>query len=703
MDIVKESGTLSPMDKTIQVVGMTCASCVNHVEKALKSIEGVTDATVNLATEKARIVSIRELPNEVIQSAVEAAGYRAWIDTRLDPTVAARKEKNELIVAALLALPLMLMLDLPFVVELTLASIVQFWFGQRFYQGAFHALKNRVGNMDLLIALGTTAAYALSFFGPHPYFESSAMIIVLVRLGKYLELRAKMKTTQSLKALEALQPSTVRMKIGDQQFEMPIKGVSLGDLVVVLPGERVPLDGIIMEGESEIDESFLTGESQFQFKKTGDSITGGALNANGTLVIQVRALGSKTMLSKIIRLIEDAQTQKAPIQKLVDRVSAVFVPVVLAIALLTFLGYGLSHGFVEEAWLRAISVLVIACPCALGLATPTALMVGTGLAAKHGVLIRDTEALERVHRLSALALDKTGTLTEGKPKLVSIHSENQDQSLKIAIALQMGSEHPLAKAVLQEGESRAWTIKAAKNTSAIPGRGIQGEVEGMRYQLGSARLLQALNLSVTEFPESPEYTTAYLLSLESPMIMAMFQFEDAIKENASGLVKSLHRMGIEPVLMSGDANGVARKVADRLGIVQSHGSLLPEDKTRMIRELQSRGEVVAMLGDGINDAPALAAADVGIALSTGTDVAMQTAGMTLIGGDPMKVLDAIWISRKTYSKIRQNLMWAFIYNVIGIPLAAFGLLNPMIAGAAMAFSSVSVVTNSLCLARGRNH
>jgi Cu+-exporting ATPase len=690
------------MDKTIQVVGMTCASCVNHVEKALKSIDGVIDATVNLATEKARIRSLREIPNEVIQSAVEAAGYQALIDIRLDPAVAAQKEKKNLIIASIMAMPLMLMLHLPFAMELVLASVIQFWFGRRFYLGAFHALKNRMGNMDLLIALGTSSAFGLSFFSPHPYFESSAMIIVLVRLGKYLELRAKMKTTQNLKALEALQPSTVRMKIGDQQFEMPIKGVSLGDQVVVLPGERVPLDGIVIEGESEIDESFLTGESRLQYKKSGDSISGGSLNANGTLVIQVRALGSQTLLSKIIRLIEDAQTQKAPIQKLVDRVSAVFVPVVLVIALVTFLIYGFQHGFGDEAWLRAISVLVIACPCALGLATPTALMVGTGLAAKHGVLIRDTESLERVHRLSALALDKTGTLTECKPRLVSIVTDDQDQALQVAIALQLGSEHPLAKAILKEGESRAWKIKPAKNITAIPGRGIQGEVDGIRYQMGSARLLRALNLSSSTHPESPEYTTAYLLSIDPPMVKAIFQFEDAIKAGAPELVQKLIHMGVKPVLMSGDGEVVARKVADRLGIHQSQGNLLPEDKARLIRELQSKGDVVAMLGDGINDAPALAAADVGIALSTGTDVAMQTAGMTLIGGDPMKVLDAIWISKKTYSKIRQNLMWAFAYNVIGIPLAAFGLLNPMIAGAAMAFSSVSVVANSLWLARERN-
>jgi Cu+-exporting ATPase len=686
---------MAQFEKTFQVVGMTCASCVSHVEKALLKIQGVSEATVNLATERARVFSDHEISNESILSAVEGAGYRAWIEMRMDPAVAAKEEKRDLILAGILALPLMLMLQLPFAVELILASIVQFWFGRKFYLGAFHALKNRVGNMDLLIVLGTTSAFVLSFFVPHSYFESSAMIIVLVRLGKYLELRAKMKTTQNLKALEELQPSMVRMKIGDQVFEMPIKGVNVGDQVVVLPGERIPLDGVVIDGESELDESFITGESQLIFKKAGDSVTGGSLNALGALTIKVRALGADTLLSKIIRLIEDTQDQKAPIQKLVDRVSAVFVPAVLVIACVTFFINGLG----EEAWLRAISVLVIACPCALGLATPTALMVGTGLAAKNGILIRDTEALERVHSLTALALDKTGTITEGKPMLMEVIADDSDSAMKIALALQAGSEHPLAKAVFRAGLEKGFKVQPAKELSAIPGKGIQGTVDGVRYQMGSSRLLEAIGLGVPA--ESHEFTTSYLVSLEPPVVKAVFRYEDEVKKTAQGFVDSLKKIGIKPILLTGDRTVVAKKVSERIHIADYRGDLLPEDKTTVIREFQSKGEVVAMLGDGINDAPALAVADVGIALSTGTDVAMQTAGMTLIGADPMKALDAIVISKRTYSKIRQNLMWAFIYNIIGIPLAALGVLNPMIAGAAMALSSVSVVTNSLLLARGR--
>ncbi len=688
---------MAKFEKSFQVVGMTCASCVNHVEKALAALQGVTSAVVNLATERARIESIYEISNETITSAVEEAGYKALIDSRLDPVIAALKERNELIVSALIALPLMLMLHLPFVLELFLASIVQFWFGKRFYRGAYHALKNRMGNMDLLISLGTSSAFLLSFFASHSYFESSAMIIVLVRLGKFLELRAKMKTSQSLKQLEELKPSMVRMKLGDQVFEMPIKGVNVGDLVLVLPGERVPLDGIVVDGESEIDESFLTGESHLQLKSIGDSVVGGALNTLGALTIKVRALGADTMLSKIIRLIENAQDKKAPIQKLVDQVSAVFVPVVLGIALLTLFVFGFNHGFTDEAWLRAISVLVIACPCALGLATPTALMVGTGLAAKNGILIRDSEALERVHSLTALAVDKTGTLTKGKPKLIEISGSDQDEILKIAASLQSGSEHPLAKAILGTSKERGLRVKSANDLRALPGKGIQGTIDGVRFQMGSARMLEDLKMTVPI--EQQVMTTSYLVALETPEILAVFRFEDELKEKAHVFIDELKSIGIKPIMLTGDRDDVASKVANELRIHEFHSGLLPEDKARIISELKNRGEVVAMLGDGMNDAPALAIADVGIALSTGTDVAMQTAGMTLIGGDPMKALDAIVISKKTYSKIRQNLIWAFIYNVIGIPLAAFGLLSPMIAGAAMAFSSVSVVTNSLLLGR----
>jgi len=683
--------------KKFQVIGMTCASCVNHVERALQEIPGVDEAVVNLATERARIRSNQEIKDEAIQAAIESAGYHVRFGAKLDPAILAESEKRALFVAGLLGLPLVLMIHLPFWVELMLASVIQFWFGRGFYRGAFHSLKNRVGNMDLLIALGTSAAFTLSFFVSHPYFESSAMIIILVRLGKYLELRAKMRTTESLKALEKLQVTTARVRFGDQTFEMPISGMKRGDEVLILPGERVPLDGIVLEGETELDESFLTGESALIEKRPGDRVSGGSLNTTAAFTIKVLALGADTLLSKMIRLIEEAQDKKAPIQKLVDRVSAYFVPIVLLIALAALLLYGFFHGFHEEAFLRSISVLVIACPCALGLATPTALMVGTGLAAKHGILIRDAEALERVHALTAMGLDKTGTLTYGKPKLVELISDESDRALRVALALQQGSEHPLASAILKACELKSIKAPAAKDLKSIPGKGIEGSVDGVFYKMGSARLLEELKI---ETPESPrDLTTAYLVDWSARKVIASYLFEDEVKKSARGFLAGLRALGIKPILMTGDRRDVAKRVADQLQLETYYGNLLPEEKAEKLEALQKQGEIVAMLGDGVNDAPALAIADIGIALSTGTDVAMQTAGITLIGGDPSKALEAIQISRKTYDKIRQNLIWAFVYNVIGIPLAAFGLLSPMLAGSAMALSSVSVVSNSLMLAR----
>jgi Cu+-exporting ATPase len=670
---------------------------VNHVERALQEIPGVDEAVVNLATERARIRSNQEIKDEAIQAAIESAGYHVRFGAKLDPAILAESEKRALFVAGLLGLPLVLMIHLPFWVELMLASVIQFWFGRGFYRGAFHSLKNRVGNMDLLIALGTSAAFTLSFFVSHPYFESSAMIIILVRLGKYLELRAKMRTTESLKALEKLQVTTARVRFGDQTFEMPISGMKRGDEVLILPGERVPLDGIVLEGETELDESFLTGESALIEKRPGDRVSGGSLNTTAAFTIKVLALGADTLLSKMIRLIEEAQDKKAPIQKLVDRVSAYFVPIVLLIALAALLLYGFFHGFHEEAFLRSISVLVIACPCALGLATPTALMVGTGLAAKHGILIRDAEALERVHALTAMGLDKTGTLTYGKPKLVELISDESDRALRVALALQQGSEHPLASAILKACELKSIKAPAAKDLKSIPGKGIEGSVDGVFYKMGSARLLEELKI---ETPESPrDLTTAYLVDWSARKVIASYLFEDEVKKSARGFLAGLRALGIKPILMTGDRRDVAKRVADQLQLETYYGNLLPEEKAEKLEALQKQGEIVAMLGDGVNDAPALAIADIGIALSTGTDVAMQTAGITLIGGDPSKALEAIQISRKTYDKIRQNLIWAFVYNVIGIPLAAFGLLSPMLAGSAMALSSVSVVSNSLMLAR----
>ena len=688
---------VSVQEKKFQIIGMTCASCVNHVERALREIPGVDEAVVNLATERARIHSHQEISDESIKRAIEAAGYHVRFGAKLDPAIIAESEKRALFLAGMLGLPLVLMIHLPFWVELILASLIQFWFGRGFYRGAFHALRNRVGNMDLLIALGTSAAFALSFFVSHPYFESSAMIIILVRLGKYLELRAKMRTTESLKALEKLQATTARVRFGDQTFEMPISGIKRGDLILILPGERVPLDGVMIEGETELDESFLTGESALIGKRPGDRVSGGSLNTTGAFTIKVLALGADTLLSKMIRLIEEAQDKKAPIQKLVDRVSAYFVPIVLIIAAATLLLYGIFHGFHEEAFLRSISVLVIACPCALGLATPTALMVGTGLAAKHGILIRDAEALERVHALTAMGLDKTGTLTYGKPKLTEIISSDSEQALRMALALQQGSEHPLASAILKACELKSIKAPAAKDLRSIPGKGIEGSVDGVLYKMGSARLLEELHL---EIPVSPgDLTTAYLVDWSAKKILASFLFEDEVKETARAFLDGIRALGIKPILMTGDRTEVAKRVADQLQLETYYGNLLPEEKAEKLEELQGKGEIVAMLGDGVNDAPALTIADIGIALSTGTDVAMQTAGITLIGGDPNKALEAIQISRKTYDKIRQNLIWAFVYNVIGIPLAAVGLLSPMLAGSAMALSSVSVVSNSLLLGR----
>ena len=692
---------MSSIEKTFQVKGMTCASCVNTVEKALKDVPGVEEASVNLASEKVRVQMRAEVPEPTLSLAIKNAGYEAVFGPPLNPEAQARTEGREVLISALLTLPLIHPFSPPFLIQLSFASLVQVGFGRKFYLGAYHALKQKTGNMDLLIAVGTTAAFGLSFMGHHPYFESAASILTLVKLGKWLELRAKAKTTQNLKALEDLKPTFARVVFGDQAFEMPVSGVKVGDRMRVLPSERIQLDGVVLEGESEVDESFLTGESALVYKKPGDRVMGGAINTLGNLTVQVTALQGDTLLARVIRLIEDANSKKAPIQKMVDQVAAIFVPVVFGIAVITLFVTALAHGsFDEEAWLRAISVLVIACPCALGLATPTAMMVGTGLAAKYGILIRDPEALERGHTMSVLALDKTGTLTEGKPSLTRVESEGglggDSESLQIAAALQSGSEHPLARAVLERAKRDGLLIPKATQLQIIPGIGIEGWVNGVRYSLGSFRLLERegiLDLVKTHSNGS----VSYLLHPTERKILARFEFHDQIKVGAKEFVQALKKMGIRVAILSGDRPEVVGSVAQSLGVLDFHGSLLPEDKAKVIQELKKTERGVGMLGDGINDAPALASADLGITFSTGTDVAMQTAGMTLMGPDPLRALDALRIARKTYSRIRQNLVWAFIYNVICIPLAASGKLNPMMAGAAMAMSSVSVVFSSLML------
>ncbi|AKZ63739.1 metal ABC transporter ATPase [Herbaspirillum hiltneri N3] len=725
---------------TLDIAGMTCASCVGRVEKALSKVSGVSAVSVNLATEKATLTTTSEVAVDTLIAAVERAGYSASLPATAQASgqkPAAAPSWWPVAVGALLTAPLVLpMLLMPFGIEwqlpgiwqLLLATPVQFWLGARFYRAGWRAVKAYTGNMDLLVALGTSAAYGLSLYqlfsqwqgghsghgAAHFYFEASAAVITLVLLGKWLETRAKRQTADAIRALNALRPDKATVRRDGVDSEVALSAIRLGDLVVVRPGERVAVDGVVREGASHLDESMLTGESLPMEKHGGDHVTGGAINGDGLLLIETTAIGAETVLARIIRMVEHAQAAKAPIQRLVDQVSAVFVPVVLVLALLTLLGWGLIAGDWEQALLNAVAVLVIACPCALGLATPTAIMAGTGIAARYGILIKDAEALEIAHRIGVVAFDKTGTLTEGKPLLAAVHAldNDADRLLALAAALQRNSEHPLAHAVMAAAAQRHLTPAAADDSKAVPGRGTQALIGNRLSYLGSARWMQELGATpdqhaalagIAKTLEQQGRTISWLAQSEADggqvALLGLLAFGDTLKNSAQQAVNSLHALGVRTVMLSGDNYGAAAHVAQQLRLDDFRANILPADKAQAIGELRKDGALVAMVGDGINDAPALAAADVGIAMSTGTDVAMQAAGITLMRGDPSLVADAIDISRRTYGKIRQNLFWAFIYNIVGIPLAAFGLLNPMIAGAAMAISSVSVVSNALLLKR----
>jgi len=715
---------MSETQLTIQ--GMTCASCVRHVERAILKVPGVTGVEVNLASEKAHVTHAGQATPDQLIAALVKAGYAGSTLTpdsppQPDKREALARQLRQVLMAALLSLPLVFpMLLMPLGIrwmlepwlQFALATPVQFWLGARFYQGAYSALRSGNGNMDLLVALGTSAAYFMSLYqmlgGAHGhalYFESSAIIITLVLLGKWLEARAKHQTSEAIRSLEALRPDTARVLRGESELELPLAEVRVGDRVAIRAGERIPVDAEILTGQSQIDESLITGEALPVSKGPGDAITGGAINLDGYLEARTTAVGAETLLAKVIRMVESAQSAKAPIQKLVDRVSAVFVPVVLGIALLTLGGWLLAGVGLETALLNAVSVLVIACPCALGLATPTAIMVGTGLGARHGILIKDAEALEVTHAVSAVVFDKTGTLTVGKPRVVGLSSEVMPETELLALmaALQQGSDHPLAKALRAEASESGLTIPKAHEFKTLAGFGLQGRIDGQLLQLGNLSLIsdQHLSLGGLEAQSTEWRDTGWTLSYlaDSERILGMVAFSDRIKPTARATIDRLHALGIQTLLMTGDHAGAARSVAAELGIDTVHAEVLPGDKASLVQQLQASGQVVAMIGDGINDAPALAAAQVGMAMSTGTDVAMQAASITLMRGEPLLIPDAIDISRRTYAKIRQNLFWAFIYNLVGIPLAAFGLLSPVIAGAAMAFSSVSVITNALLLRR----
>ncbi len=707
----------------IAIEGMTCASCVKRVEKALHKVPGVSQAVVNLATEKAHIEWGADAGSpDSLFAAVEKAGYKAHAVSEKPVPVSMDHERTLLAVAILLTLPLVvpMLLEpfgwhvmLPGWLQLALTIPLQFVLGARFYVSGWKAVKARSGNMDLLVALGTSAAFGLSVYhlikGGPLYFESSAVIITLVRLGKYWETRAKHQTTAAIKALEALRPDRARVRREGQEIEVPMASVVLGDHVLVRPGEKIPVDGQVIEGASQVDESMITGESLPVLRREGDKVTGGALNTDGLLVIETQALGSETTLARIIRLVETAQTEKAPIQRLVDQVSAIFVPAVLVLALVTLVGWILSGASWETAIIHAVAVLVIACPCALGLATPTSMMVGTGLAARHGILIKDAETLEIAHEVKTLAFDKTGTLTEGRPTLTEIYAVDQDRSrlLRLAAAVQLGSEHPLARSVVAQAKAEGLAVPAARAMRVVAGHGVEGEVDNHEIIIGTARYLETFQIrvdavaSVVHSWHQQGQTVSYIADKKTGTLLGCLAFSDPLKADAKATIEALHAAGLQTVLITGDNRRSAESVAQKLGIQKVFAEVLPADKARLIKELKSQGHKVAMVGDGINDAPALAAGDVGIAMATGTDVAMHTAGITLMRGQPLLIPDALMISRKTYHKIRQNLFWAFIYNALGIPLAALGYLSPMIAGAAMAFSSVSVVTNALLLKRWR--
>ncbi|RZI77779.1 MAG: copper-translocating P-type ATPase [Variovorax sp.] len=718
----------------IPIGGMTCASCVGRVERALQGVPGVQSATVNLATESARIAfAPAEDMDARLRRAVRDAGYepRAAVDSTAAQASTGRTGFAPVGLGLLLSAPLMApMLAAPFGIDwmlapwlqLLLAAPVQFGLGARFYRAGWHALKARTGNMDLLVALGTSAAFGLSLWlwwraaagahashaVPHLYFEASSVVITLVLLGKWLEARAKRQATSAIRALQQLRPETAHLLDAQGERDLPLAEVMPGDRLAVRPGERMPADARVLEGESEVDESMLTGEPLPVVKRVGDVLTGGSVNGAGRLVVEVRAVGAESVLARIIRLVEDAQAAKAPIQRLVDRVAAVFVPVVLLVGFATLAGWWLAGAGLETALIHAVAVLVIACPCALGLATPVAVMVGTGVAARQGILIKDAQALELAHRVDTVAFDKTGTLTLGTPELTALlPMEGGDETalLKVAASLQSGSGHPLARAVLTAAEQRGVSFDAPHQLQSLPGRGVRGSVDGSDWAIASLRWCDELGVpvAVPRAQQAQGATLSALLRFDGgrPAVRALLAFVDQPKPRAAEALAALRARGLRVVMISGDNLRAAQAMAARLGIdaADVRAEVLPADKAAQVAALKTGGHVVAMVGDGANDAPALAAADVGIAMANGTDVAMEAAGITLMRGDLALVGAALELSARTVTKIRQNLFWAFAYNVAGIPLAAFGLLSPVVAGAAMALSSVSVMANALLLRR----
>ena len=754
-DTVSQLGYGVATKKSIfPVGGMTCASCVARVEEALSSVPGVISASVNLASEKATVEYLEGTGPADMRQAVKDAGYELGPEVQAleDVTTAAQREirvlRNRFIIAAILAASIMALgwgpsfVGKPYLLW-ALATPVQFWAGLRFYRGAWGALKHKTSDMNTLIAVGTSVAYfyslaAVIFPGlfttgmlePHLYFDTSAMIITLILLGRFLEARARGQTSEALKKLIGMQPKTALVIHEGEQREIPVEDVRVGDLILVRPGERIPVDGVVRQGYSSVDESMITGESIPVEKKVGDEVIGATINKTGSFQFEATKVGKETTLARIVRMVEEAQGSKAPIQRLVDVIASYFVPAVIGIAIVTFVIWYFVGPVpaLTFALLNFVAVLVIACPCALGLATPTAIIVGTGKGAEHGILIRNGEALERAHQINTVLLDKTGTLTRGEPvvtDVVAASFSSPEEVLRLAASAEHSSEHPLGEAVVKAALEKKLELSPSSDFDAIPGQGVEVSVEGRKLFLGNLKLMKERSLSLNELEKKiadllEQGKTVMFLGWDS-QVAGIIALADTLKPGAREALQALRKMGIETAMLTGDNRRTAEAIAREAGIDRVLAEVLPEHKAGEVKKLQEEGKVVAMVGDGINDAPALAQADIGIAIGTGTDVAMETGDITLISGDLMGVVTAISLSKRTMRTIKQNLFWAFAYNTALIPVAAgvlylafgktgvpsglhfilgeYGFLNPMLAAAAMAASSITVVSNSLRLRR----
>ncbi len=733
IEIIRDTGYDVVLDRAeLRLKGMTCAACSARLEKVLNKLDGVLNATINFAMETAVVEynSLQITVRDMIE-AVQRAGYDAEEKKLIDEDLERHEREREVrqlrglfTMSAVLSFPLVAAMIFHLIgspieilhnpwVQLLLATPVQFVVGYRFYKGAYHALKGGGANMDVLVSMGTTAAYLYSVYNGfiardvmNLYFEASAVVITLIMLGKYLEAIAKGKTSEAIKKLMGLQARTARVVRDREEIDIPIEEVLVDDIIVVRPGEKIPVDGQVVEGRSSVDESMLTGESIPVEKNPGDQVIGATINKTGLFRFKATKIGRDTVLAQIVRMVEEAQGSKAPIQKLADRISGVFVPTVMVIAAVTLLLWWLAFKDLNAGIINAVAVLVIACPCALGLATPTSVMVGTGKGAENGILIKGGEYLQKAHEINALILDKTGTITKGEPELtdvISVGQLSEEEILRYAAVTEKGSEHPLGEAIVKGAREKGIRLGDAGMFEAVPGHGVKATVEGQDVLLGNRRLMEQAGLEIKPVEDAmrrleEEGKTAMILAVNEKMA-GLVAVADTVKENSAEAIKQLKDMGIEVYMITGDNKSTAAAIAKQVGIEKVLAEVLPEHKAEEVMKLIKAGKVTGMVGDGINDAPALAAADVGLAIGTGTDVAMEAADITLMSGDLMGIVHAIRLSRMTMRNIRQNLFWAFIYNTVGIPFAALGFLSPVIAGAAMAFSSVSVVSNALRLRR----